>query len=163
MICMLCGHEIQRAEPRFYFPRLPSDHVLAGMVGVMHVSCLTSANRKREISAPLAEIAEGLARQSSVAPFIARDGDIVLRCRLEEGRMELLDFEDFCEISIPNAVLGRLQNAMPGESISLGMQILKIREGGVLEVESKMPSYEASLHFLNFERLKELLSARAAR
>lgn len=77
--------------------------------------------------------------------------------------MELLDFEDFCEISIPNAVLGRLQNAMPGESISLGMQILKIREGGVLEVESKMPSYEASLHFLNFERLKELLSARAAR
>ena len=158
MVCMLCEHEIQDGEPRFYFPKLPSSHHLSDIKGVLHTSCLVSADALRDIGGSMAEIAEGLARRSESAPFVSREGNVVLRNRISDGRIEVLDFEDFCEISIPLAAMGKLKVAEPGTLIVLGMQVLHVEDDGQLVIEHKSPAFDVRLPALNLSRLQSLLA-----
>lgn len=157
IICTLCGNEIQSGQPRFYFPRLPPNHPLADVQGILHISCLKEADGPRKIGESLAKIAKDLAIHSQSVPLISWDGNIVLRDRLDESRIEVLDFEDFCEISIPRSILGKLQAARLGESIVLGMQILHITQDGTLELESKAPPFVVCLSALGLSRLQQLV------
>lgn len=158
MVCMLCEHDIQDGEPRFYFPRLPPSHHLSDIKGVLHTSCLISADASRNIGASMAEIAEGMARNSESAPFVSREGNVVLRNRISDGRIEVLDFEDFCEISIPLAALGNLKCAVPSASIALGMQVLHVKDDGQLVIQHKSPAFDVRLPALNLSRLQSLLA-----
>ncbi|UJB31013.1 hypothetical protein [Chromobacterium sp. Beijing] len=157
-ICELCQSEILSGQPRFYFPRLPPNHALADIKGVLHTSCLLVADNSRNIGASLAQIAESVARHSESAPHISRNGNVTLRNRLDEGRIEVLDFEDFCEISIPLAALDRLRVIAPGASVSLGMQVLHVKADGQLVLEHKSPAFDVHLSALSLERLQAILA-----
>ncbi|WP_133859080.1 hypothetical protein [Comamonas sp. JUb58] len=157
--CMLCGHSILDGEARFYFPRLPPNHPLADLKGVLHTSCLISENASKRIGDSLAEIAEWFAKKSDEAPLLVRNGNVVARDRVAENRIEVLDFEDFCEISIPRAALDQLRNAAPGSAIPLGMQVLHVKEHGELLIEHKSPAFNVELPALGLNRLLSLVGS----
>jgi hypothetical protein len=155
--CMLCNSDIQSGEPRFYFPVLPLGHPLADLKGMLHITCLKEIDDQRKVGETLASIVEDMAKRSKNAPLITRQGNVVLRDRHDEQRVEVQDFEDFCEFSIPRSSIARLRLAKPGESIALGMQILHVKEDEKLDLEYKIPHSILRLDALPFDRLLNLL------
>ena len=156
-LCELCHKEIHEEEARFYFPVLPPNHPLADIKGVVHISCLKSIDSSRRIGESLAGIIEGLAKRSESAPLIIRDKNIVLRNRLDENRIEILDFEDFCEISFPIANLEQVMSITPGSSIDLGMQLFRILENGLITIKFKFSPFIVELPALSLDRLQHLI------
>ncbi|MCZ4324631.1 hypothetical protein [Pseudomonas anguilliseptica] len=130
---------------------------MADIKGILHISCLLAVDHSRKIGESLAQIAESIARRSESAPLTSRERNVVVRSRPDEARLEVLDFEGFCEISIPLAALGKLKVAEPGVSIVLGMQVLHVKEDGQLVIEHKSPAFDVHLPTLDLCRLQSLL------
>ena len=154
-ICKICDCEIKGREPRYYFPRQPQWHDLADLSGIVHVDCIKSIDEKRDIGKKLAYIAEDIACKSEVSPLIKRSGNIVIQGQMDEERVDILDFEDFDDISIPLPLIDRIQELNIHESIDMGLQTIHVLENGNLEVY--MPMYSVYHSKLNLQRLKELL------
>ncbi|WP_143219524.1 hypothetical protein [Achromobacter xylosoxidans] len=157
VICELCGKKIDSKQPIFYFPKLHPEHNLVDLKGIMHVACLVSQDAPRKIGFQLAGMTEDLARRSVEASFLRRNGNIVSRYREHEENIEILDFENFCEITIPRKSLKDIIHAKRGNSFSLRFDILKVERNGDIFLENKNSGSSNFLRTLNLKRLHELL------
>lgn len=157
LICGLCGCKIERGQSVFYFPKLPPGHNLENFRGVLHTSCLVSQDESGKIGFQLANIVESVARVSLDAPFFSRSGNIVVRYRSVEDKLEILDFENFCEIVFPKSLLSSVECIEPGKSILLGMQVLSLGESGEIGLISKIEGSRNILRTLSVPRLKALM------
>lgn len=155
-ICKICNCEILNQEAIFYFPKLPQWHDLSDLnESKLHINCVKNINQKRKIGSSLADITQDLAKNSEVSPFIYRDGDIVLRARLDEEVMEILNFEDFCVMSVSKSILENIQESHTLKSIKIGVNTLHILNGEDLRIEYK--NFIQDLSELNLSRLKNIL------
>ncbi|WP_454674019.1 hypothetical protein [Achromobacter pestifer] len=132
---------------------------MADIRGVLHSSCLIAQEKSREIGTPLADIVEDLARTSTDAPFFSRDGKIVARYRPVEENLEIIDFENFCEIIIPKSKFNYISNIKNG-IVPLRFQDLEIKENGRVVLINAIDGISYSLQTLNFSRLRALLNPR---
>lgn len=155
--CGLCGCKIERGQSDFYFPKLPPGHNLENLRGVLHTSCLVSQDESGRIGFQLANIVESVARVSVDAPFFSRSGNIVVRYRSVEDKFEILDFENFCEIIFPKALLFSIECIESGQSILLGMQVLSLGESGEIGLISKIDGSRNILRTLSIQRLRVLM------
>lgn len=157
--CPICSKSIEEGQPRFYFPKLHPTHELADLHGVVHLGCIRLIDRSRHVGQTLASITEGVASHSTEAPLLLRDGNIVLRdFRRDENRIEVIDYENFCEISLPIASLKSLLEPDLEEAVTLGMQVLHVTHGRALEVEFKKPVFVVDLPTLTLSRLLAMLA-----
>lgn len=152
-VCGLCGRNIERDQPIFFFPSLPLGHNLADIQGVLHVECLVSQDAVRNVGVQMAGIIEQIARVSSDAPFVARDGNIVSRYRKYEQKYEVLDFENFCEILIPKRAVGNVKQVESEGALPLGFDVLRARNGSIYLENKRL----GSINYLRTLSLKRLL------
>ncbi|WP_157632208.1 hypothetical protein [Variovorax sp. CF313] len=160
LICPICNKPIEEGQSRFYFPKLHPSHELADLHGVLHLDCIRSIDRSRHVGQALAVLTAELASHSKTAPLLLRDGNIILRdFRLDESRIEIADYENFCEISLPINSLKNIQESTSKEAIALGLQILHINQDQFLEIEFKKPAFTVDLPTLSFSRFVSMLIA----
>lgn len=156
-VCPICTLLVEPEQPRFYFPRVPRTHALCDVRGVVHLACVRRIDQERSVGASLANLCHAIADQSSDAPTVARDGNIVVRNRIHEQRLEICDYEDFCEISIPHRMIGRIAMAGAGDEIDLGMQALRMNDEDRIEIVNRSPRYLTGMPFLGRSRLLRLI------
>lgn len=157
-MCKICGNKIDSQVPRFYFPKLPQWHNLSRWSSsILHIDCVKSIDDKHEIGKTLADIVQDLALKSKFEPFLHRSGNIVVRGRLDEKAIEILNFEDFIEMSFPVTSLEKILLLTPTESISSRTQTIYVLKDSKIKIESKL--FTVYLSELNFLRLKDILES----
>ena len=104
--CKICNKAINSKEPVFRFPILPSWHELSRFNGLdLHIHCIKAINTNKNIGTALAEIKEATikSKDDKYAPFIIRDGNIILQALLQSfnlSELEIYNYEDFIELEI---------------------------------------------------------------
>ena len=117
-ICKICNHQIIKSEHKFYFPHMPQWHELSDLSGsIFHIDCIKSIDKQREIGKQLAYIQQDMATKSYCNPLIERNGNIIIRAGLDEKTIEIVNYEDFVEFSIPIFNLEKIISLEPGETM----------------------------------------------
>ena len=158
-ICKICNCEIREDQPTFIFPKLHDSFNLGYLTGESHSTCLRKIDKKLELSNLLAIIHESIAKNSEESKLICRNGNIIVCARFDEKRVEIYDYEDFCNISLSAVDLDKILGINPYGIIPIAKIegfILNVLKNGKLSLEDLKYQYELSK--LNLIRLREILS-----
>jgi len=157
-VCKICAEPIIEREPVYYFPKVPEWHELSDLSGtIVHINCIKTIDSQRMIGRTLADMNQDIASGLDFTPFIARDGNVIVQGNLDSKAIEISDYENFVELSVPFKNLERLRNLPRLESVSCKMQTIRRLENDKLSIEYDLFSVElTSIDYARFKRLMDL-------
>lgn len=154
--CKECNRRIERNIPHFDFPRMPKWHKFIDLsCETFHIHCIKELDKKRNIGDELAMITADMALKTDIQPLILRDGNIVVRGRLDEKAIEIVNYEDFVEFSIPISHFAVITNMNKLETIQNKATSIYLLEDNRLELIN--PLYRIKLEKLDLIRLKNII------
>lgn len=161
--CAICGEEIVRESPIFYFPKFGLQHPLRKYFGAVHVKCIRALPHARDISAELRKAYLEIFNEKSDTPIAAHNGNILIKDCIASGNcFEVFDFDDFVTFFVPEKSLLELKSLAIGSSISLGVQNLQKlfrKPDGTMNLEIKRPPFIVDLPLVSFDKLVQCLDA----
>lgn len=157
LICSVCDRKIRKDDPQFHFPHMPKWHKFFDLSGeTFHLNCMKTLDNKRNIGEELADALEKIASKNEFEPLLLRNGNIIVQARLDEKAIEIIDYEDFVEFTIPIANFDLIANLIPLEPVKNRMTSIVLLQEDQLELITSF--YSVKLEKLGFTRLKQIVN-----
>ena len=157
-ICKICNKRICSDEAVYYFPKVPEECGFSEFsASILHIACILASEKKELISDSLAEMKQAIASKLDFTPFISRDKNVIIQGNIDSRTIEIYNYEDFVELSVPIVQLNKLCNLLPFEFINSTMNTIHLLENNKLKIEYNYFSVE--LESLSFPRLVKLVSS----
>lgn len=154
--CSYCNRKIYRNAADFYMPKLPAWNKLYDLSeNVYHIECIKTLDDVRYVGKELADLTEKISRVSKDAPFLIRNGNIIVLGDMNEMSIEINDFEDFVQFNIPVAHLNCIDDLQYPEVLQNRTTSISFLQNGKLKLITFY--YEIELDCLSLLRLKEIV------